>query len=138
MYNTNMDKDEKNRLQEGWIVSAAEDLEMANELLTMKRNHYSLFFCQLSLEKLFKGLFIKKNDTHPPKTHDLTKLVRLIYPDIDTVILEQLAEITTFNIEARYDVYKEKLYKKADEAFTKKYLIITNELFNHFKKMYEL
>ncbi len=138
MYNINMDKDEKSRLQKGWIESAIEDLEMANELLKMKRNHYSLFFCQLSLEKLLKGIFIKKSDTHPPKTHDLTKLVRLINPDIDTAILEQLAEITTFNIEARYDVYKEKLYKKADESFTKKYLAITNDLFNHFKKMYEL
>ena len=57
MYNAFMDIDEKSRLQEGWIESAVEDLEMANELL-MKRNHYSLFFCQLSLEKLLKGLFI--------------------------------------------------------------------------------
>ena len=38
-------------------------------------------------------------------------------------------EITTFNIEARYDIHKERLYKKATGDFTRQYLSRSEELF---------
>jgi hypothetical protein len=55
--------------------------------------------------------------------------------EIDEETQNYLAEITTFNIEARYDILKERLYKKATKDYTKKYLEITAKLINNFKKM---
>ncbi len=46
--------------------------------------------------------------------------------------MNDLREMTTFHIEARYDVIKDKLYKKATKEFTLKYFKITKKLLNYF------
>jgi|SRR3989344_2533853 len=112
-----------------WVQSAQEDLQVAKELLSNKRNAYCLFFCQLCLEKLLKALIIEHTDDAPPITHDLVKLaIAAGLTSTDTQVI-RLREITTFNIEARYDIHKDRLYKKATPDFTNTYMIITEELF---------
>lgn len=112
-----------------WVRSAKEDLQVAKELLGNKRHAYCLFFCQLSLEKLLKALIVHQTDDAPPITHDLVKLsVTAKLSPSDTQIA-QLREITTFNIEARYDIHKDRLYKKATPEFTNAYITVTEEIF---------
>lgn len=112
-----------------WVQSAQEDLGVAKELLSNKRYAYCLFFCQLSLEKLLKALIIDKTDDAPPITHDLVKLAAAAQLSTDDRQVLQLREITTFNVEARYDIHKDRLYKKATQEFTKMYMVVTEELF---------
>ena len=61
-----------------WLAQADYDLETAKILLEQKRNFSAVFMCHLAVEKGLKGLFWKKLDEFPPKTHDLTYLVKRI------------------------------------------------------------
>lgn len=112
-----------------WVHSAKEDIEIAKELRNSKRYAYCLFFCQLSLEKILKAVIVDITDDAPPITHDLVKLTVMakLSPNVEQEV--HLREITTFNIEARYDIHKERLYKKATPDFTRTYLIVAEELF---------
>lgn len=123
---------EKARTQKAWSKSAHDDLNLAKDLFKLKYYSYSLFFCHLALEKLLKACFITTKDTYPESTHKLTKIAKDAGIKLKETQIAYLNEITTFNIEARYDVIKAKLYKKATKYFTEKYLKITVDLFNYF------
>jgi HEPN domain-containing protein len=130
-----MEDIEKIKLIRAWTKSSKEDFATAKELFNLKRYSGCLFFCHLAIEKILKALFLKKNNTYPPPTHKLVRLANLSKIKIDKQTEKYLAEITTFNVEARYDILKQRLYKKASETFTKKYLKITTELIVYFKKL---
>lgn len=112
-----------------WRASAQEDLDVAKELFAGKRFSYCLFFCQLSIEKLLKAVIVHITDDAPPITHDLVKLALYAKLSPNPQQITSLREITTFNIEARYDIHKERLYKKATLDFTHQYLSVSEELF---------
>ena len=61
-----------------WLAQADYDIDTAQDLLDKGRNFYAVFMCHLSVEKALKGLFWKKLDEIPPKTHDLIYLVKRI------------------------------------------------------------
>ncbi len=127
-----MESLEKSQLITAWMGSAKEDLETAKGLVSLKRYRGALFFCHLALEKILKAAYVKTNDRYPPPTHKLAKLARESKIEVSEEQIDYLSEITTFNVEARYDIFKEKLYKKATREFTLKYLRITQELFEYF------
>ena len=89
---------------------------------------WSLFIAQLSLEKLLKAFWVKDNELNfPPKTHDLNKIAKetnLSLPDADK---EFLAEVSAFNIEARYPDYKKKFSERCTQDFAKTYLFEIKE-----------
>lgn len=130
-----MEKNEKDRLKKAWLRSATEDLATAESLFKLKRYNFALFCCHLVIEKILKALFIKNKDQYPLVSHDLVKIARRADLDLTQEVINQLAEITTFNVEARYDIDKTKLYKKATKSFTKKYMMLTFSLFKDFKKL---
>lgn len=112
-----------------WVFSATEDLAIAKELQGSKRYAYCLFFCQLSLEKILKAVIVDITDDAPPITHDLVELAAVAKLSPNTEQEVHLREITTFNTEARYDIHKERLYKKATPDFIRTYVSFTEELF---------
>ncbi|PIQ73190.1 DNA-binding protein [Candidatus Roizmanbacteria bacterium CG11_big_fil_rev_8_21_14_0_20_36_8] len=130
-----MEIKESDKLQKAWVKSADEDLKTANDLFKLGRFSGCLFFCHLVIEKTLKAIYIKVNDTYPPPTHKLISLANLSKLELTKEHKLYLTEITTFNVEARYDIFKEKLYKKATSKFTRKYLDITKELFVQFKRL---
>ncbi len=127
-----METKEKEQLIKAWVRSAKEDLETAKGLVSLKRYMGALFFCHLALEKVLKAAYVKANDRYPPPTHKLAKLAKEAKVEVSEEQVDYLNEITTFNVEARYDIFKERLYKKATREFTLKYLRITQELFEYF------
>ena len=132
-----MEKQEKEKLIAAWFAASEEDLGTAIELLSLKRYSACLFFCHLSLEKILKAVFLKRNDNYPPPIHNLLRLAKLSSLPLSHDEQIWLVEITTFNVEARYDILKEALYKKADETYTKNYIDKTKLLINTFKKNYD-
>ncbi len=127
---------DKTRQKHYWLDSAAEDLTLAGDLFGLKRFSYCLFFCQLALEKLLKAIFVKRKQTTAPPIHNLVRLADEAGISVTNAQKETKSEITTFNIEARYDIYKDKLYKKATKEFTANYLSITTKLFKSLKRHY--
>lgn len=119
-----------------WQTAAQEAWTSAEILLEAGRSHHALFFCHLALEKLLKGLVWKRSNNPPLPIHDLVKLTEQVRLKTTAKQKAQLKEITTWNIEARYDSYKRDFYRKATRAFAREWLAVAKELFTWIQKQY--
>jgi AbiV family abortive infection protein len=111
-----------------WRTASKEDFDTAEILFQNKKYHHALFFCHLSIEKMLKALIVMSTKSAPPLIHDLVRLAEKAGLDPNEPQKDMLAEITTFNIGARYDDYKLSFRKKARKQFTLKYLKKTAEI----------
>ena len=97
---------------EHWISRAGQDFETMLNLFHSKDFHWSLFLGHLVIERLLKALVVKVSKNHAPLTHDLRRLSKLANLDLSDEQKRMLDTITTFNLNARYDDYKQDFYKK--------------------------
>lgn len=74
------------------------------------------------LERLIKAAIVTNTNNHAPFTHDLTKLASKSGLNFTEEYLDWLDTISTFNINARYDTYKEAFYKKCTVDFTSEWI----------------
>lgn len=79
----------------------------------------------LGIEKALKG-YITYIDKDVPYIHNLYKLAT--YAGLSISDKDELDEISSFNLEARYDEYKYKLYKKANKEYTNKWIVKCKEI----------
>ena len=119
-----------------WKTSAEDDWETAEAIAAAKKYPQALFFCHLALEKLLKGLVYAKTNEHPLPIHELVKLAHQAALALTKQQEDQLKEITSWNINARYDDYKRVFYRKASKEFTIKWLASAKELFQWLKNQY--
>ena len=85
-----------------WRDGAAEDWEIAQELLSSKRIRHSLFFAHLTLEKLLKAHVCHHTRDLAPRLHNLVRLAELATLPLSQHQIDVLAEMNAFNIEGRY------------------------------------
>ena len=117
-----------------WVEGAKDDLKTAKTLYASKRYHHCLFFCHLFVEKIIKALVVKKTKQQAPYGHNLTRLAELSGIKFSEGQLDLLAEITSFNIEARYNDYKRQFFKKATKEYTKKYFGSAKDIYLWLKR----
>lgn len=72
----------------------------------------------LCIEKLLKAYFIKTNNEHSPLIHNLLRLSELCKLNLTNKQRVDFAAITTFNINARYDDYKQSFNLKCTKEYT--------------------
>ena len=70
------------------------------------------------MEKLLKALYVKEKDSHPIFTHDLLRLAEKAGIRVNEEQADMFDTITTFNINARYDSYKQDFYRLCTKEFT--------------------
>lgn len=116
-----------------WFGSAKSNRTVAYDNYRLGHFDWALFFYHLTLEKLLKGIMTKNGDI-PPPTHDLLKLAKRANIDPEESYKEYFKEITTYNIEARYDDYKRSFYKKATKVYAKKWMDICEEIYIWLQK----
>jgi len=119
---------EKRKVIKFWLGSAKKDWLMVEACYEKKQYSYALFFGQLVLEKTLKALYITKDGISPPYSHNLVYLAGRCGLDMDKRMVEDLREISGFNIDARYDDYKLSFYLKATKKFTEEYLLKIKEI----------
>ena len=107
-----------------WQKAAKDAMDTANTLFIPGKYHHCLFFLHLAIEKISKAVFVKNKNATPPPSHDLLRLAEIAGLKIATSRKLELAEITSFNISARYDDYKNQFYQKATREYTNKWLKI--------------
>lgn len=117
-----------------WARSAAEDVITSESLFASKRYLPCLFYCHLFVEKILKGLIVKKTGEPSPYGHMLLRLAKLAGLSLTDGQSTLLADLTRFNIRARYEDYKYGLHKEASKEFTKKYMHDAKELYVWLKK----
>ncbi|KKQ92630.1 MAG: HEPN domain protein [Candidatus Woesebacteria bacterium GW2011_GWA2_40_7] len=115
-----------------WKESAQDTLDTSDRLFDSQKFHHSLFFLHLTLEKILKALYIYTKNESPPPIHDLVRLAEKCFDKIDESTKLELAEISTFNVSARYDDYKLQFYKKATKEYAQKWRGIGKRIFNQY------
>lgn len=115
-----------------WKGSAADALDTSDKLFEAKKYQHSLFFLHLTLEKILKALYVHVKKISPLPIHDLVRLAEGCQVKLDEEQKMQLAEISTFNVAARYDDYKLKFYKKATLEYSKNWRAVGETLYKYF------
>src|SRR3989344_893872 len=107
---------------QAWRNSAREDMATSDELFKLKKYSGCLFFLHLALEKIIKG--VHQHLKHEPSLfiHDLYKLATKAGIEVSELEKLMLDEISTFNVAARYDIFKLKLYQKATLEYAKTWM----------------
>ena len=120
---------EKKEHMQYWIDSAFRDWEVVKDLVKAGKYMYALFFAHLTIEKLLKAHWENEHDgSYPPRLHNLTALYDQIKFELQSNFTNELPVITSWNIEARYQDYKESFYKLCTSEYTKKKLKLVEEL----------
>ncbi|VAW30804.1 hypothetical protein MNBD_CHLOROFLEXI01-5103 [hydrothermal vent metagenome] len=85
-----------------WQNGAAEDFEVAEQLIKSGKVRHGLFFLHLTLEKILKALVCRHSQDIAPRLHNLVRLTELSGVDFQQKQIDFLAEMTAFNLEGRY------------------------------------
>lgn len=109
------------KLIDYWINSAEDGIKTVEALWESKRYHHCLFFYHLVIEKALKALVVKHTGEQALPIHDLLLLAKYACLDLSLQRRDELSEINTFNVRARYDDYKLAFYKKATRDYTQKW-----------------
>ena len=119
MDNSQLDID---KIVKHWVETSDDDFEAMLTLFHSMTYNWALFMGHVSIEKLLKAYFVKKNQNHAPFTHNLYRLAELGELEISEEYAEWLFKITTFNLNARYDDYKKEFYTMCTVDFTKEWI----------------
>lgn len=117
-----------------WEKRAKEDFKFAEDLFNSRKFLWCLFITHLAVEKAIKARVLEVTQKEPPHIHDLVQLANIAKISLDKEQEKELEIISDFNIEARYDDYKEGLKKKANKNYTKNYLEKGKEFLRWFLK----
>jgi HEPN domain-containing protein len=105
-----------------WLSSSDNDYDVMMTLFQAKKYNWALFLGHIVLEKLLKAYMVKTVGAHPPYTHDLRLLASKSGMDVPADLSFSLDVITGFNINARYDSFKEDFYQKCTPAFSAEWI----------------
>ena len=105
-----------------WLSSSDNDYEVLLTLFQSRNYNWALFLGHIVLEKLIKAYYVKKTGTHAPYSHDLRLLAKKCEIDFSDNIALQLDVITSFNINTRYDSFKEDFQKRCTPEFSNEWI----------------
>jgi len=105
------------KIVQHWIDTSEKDYKTMQNLLKSGDYSWAMFLGHLVLEKLLKAHYVKNQRKHALFTHDLLRLATTAGLKIDEETEEWLDDISTFNINARYDSYKQDFYKLCTKDF---------------------
>ena len=113
-----------------WLERSKYDLETAKAMLDARRYLYVAYMCQQAVEKLLKAIIAQHGKENLP-IHNLNRLADLaeLSGELEEGQIDLLAELTAYNIVARYGDYKESLSEIVDTQKAKFLYDRTLELF---------
>jgi HEPN domain-containing protein len=113
-----------------WLERSRYDLDTAKAMLDAGRYLYVAYMCQQAIEKLLKAIIAQLGKENLP-IHSLNRLAERaeLRAGLTDEQVDLLAELTAYNIEARYGDYKESLSEVIDAEKAKILYDRTRELF---------
>jgi HEPN domain-containing protein len=106
-----------NKIIQHWKDTSDKDYQTMQNLMQSGDYSWAMFLGHLVLEKLLKAHYVKNQRKHALFTHDLLRLATNAGLNINDETEEWLDDISTFNINARYDNYKQDFYKLCTKEF---------------------
>ena len=122
-----------------WIESSDRDYESMIKNYETKQYTWALFIGHLVLEKLLKGIYAKINKENPyaPKIHNLNNLANRCGIKLDEKQMRILFTCNSFNINARYEDYKNDFYNKCTQEYTLEQIKNIETMREYFKQILE-
>jgi HEPN domain-containing protein len=105
------------KIVQHWKDTSEKDYQTMRNLIKSGDFSWAMFLGHLVLEKLLKAHYVKNNRKHAIFTHDLLRLATQAGLEFNEETEEWLDEISTFNINARYDSYKQDFYQLCTKEF---------------------
>ena len=127
-------KKKSNSAFEEWIFQAEYDYESAAVMFKSKRYVYCIFMCHLSLEKSLKGLFVKRKNTFPAKTHSLIYFVEKLELSIPDDYRKFIFMLNDVSIPTRYPEDLRKLIRVYTKTQTQEILTKTKKIMQWIKE----
>ncbi len=110
--------DNSEKIVQFWKESSNQNYETMQHLMQSKDYNWALFLGHLVIEKLLKAHYVKKHKKHPLFTHDLLRLTQKTGLVLTEEQEEWFDEISTFNLNTRYDNYKQEFRNRCTLEFT--------------------
>jgi len=101
-----------------WKESSEQNYVTMQHLMLTKDYNWALFLGHLVIEKLLKAHYVKMHQKHPLFIHDLLRLSNKIGLELNQEQEDWLDEISTFNLNTRYDNYKQEFRNRCTLEFT--------------------
>jgi HEPN domain-containing protein len=117
-----------------WMESSDSDYNTMLNLFNSADYNWALFLGHLVIEKLLKALYVKKFNKHAVFGHDLLRIASKLDLDLSDEQSEWLDRLTTFNINTRYDSYKQEFIKLCTREFAEDWKLKIEELRRWLKK----
>lgn len=92
------------------------------DLYQTQNNNWALFMGHLVIEKLLKAVYVKSKGEFPPMIHDLRRICEKADVELDLSHQILLDSISRFNINARYDDYKQSFYQLCTDSFNSEWI----------------
>jgi len=90
---------------------------------------HALFFSHLVIEKILKAHWTNDNvENEPPRVHDLEFLYNQTDLKLSLEIVDLLRVMNSWNIEGRYQDYKDKFFKNTSKVYTEEKINRVDEL----------
>ncbi|MBM3118877.1 MAG: HEPN domain-containing protein [Chloroflexi bacterium] len=118
-----------------WLDSAKYDMETAEHMFNSGRYIYTIFMCQLALEKALKAKVMEITDKIPPKTHNLRYLLKLAKLQPDEKTFEFISKLSDVSIVTRYPEDFEELQKAYNKVAAQRYLEGAKEVFKWIQQL---
>jgi len=116
------------KMIKNWLLKAENDIATANDLYKSKHYDWCLFIWHLAIEKALKARILSLNKPII-YVHDLNRLAKETDIIFNQEQVRNMNEITSFNLEARYDDYRFSFYKKANKEYTNKWMEICKNIY---------
>jgi HEPN domain-containing protein len=121
---------------EDWLEQSEYDLKVAESNFKSNFRFYAVFFCHLAIEKALKGLYFKKLNEIPPKTHSHFYLMRKIEIEPPEHLDDFLTDLQESHIATRYPEDFKKLQLEFDKSKTQEIIDKTKETLEWIKTMF--
>lgn len=118
-----------------WLDSACYDLETAEHMFNTGRYIYTIFMCQLAIEKILKAKVQEITDKMPPRTHNLRYLIKLSDLEPNEETFEFISKLSDVSIVTRYPEDFEELQRAYDQKVAQRYLKETKKVFQWIKQL---
>lgn len=116
-----------------WLEQAEYDLSVAESMFKARKYIYTVFMCQLALEKALKAIVVQKSGETPPKTHKLVYLAEIAQVNLAQEHLKFLGLLDAIGPSARYPKDLKAALKAFSRKVAKDYLARTREVFECLK-----
>ncbi|MCP5102443.1 MAG: HEPN domain-containing protein [bacterium] len=122
------------KLPEEWLKQADYDLGTAKVMFDSGRYIYTIFMCHLTIEKALKGLYAKKLETNPPRSHNLNYICEEMGQEVPENFQDFMDNLNNLSVPTRYPDQLAKLLKDFKKDVTKNIYNQSKELLQWLKE----